>query len=376
MVLALILHTLPASDAGPLTRLLAAARSANASRLEHGFKAAGATVRRVDVGARDSRSFGSQIAALAASSAARHGPAAGCVIAGSGAVPLARAADLLPFVAAAAGGRALANNRYSADIIAVPDLARLAGVPDLAEDNALPRWLEEVADTPVGDLRGRWRLQVDLDSPLDLLLVERAGSTARRAGQPGDRAAEMPAGVGPFEVASERLDAISRTLADRRAEVLVAGRTSSGALRVLETRAAARVRAWIEERGMRASTRLAVAADDRERAQRPPRSILGLLLDRDGPEALGTLLAGLADAAVVDTRILLAHRLGSDERAWPSPEDRFASDLLLADRIADPWLRATTASAAAAPIPIALGGHTLVGPGSRLLLRQRGVSRV
>jgi hypothetical protein len=106
--------------------------------------------------------------------------------------------------------------------------------------------------------------------------------------------------------------------------------------------------------------------------QRPPLSVLGLLLERDGPEATGGLLARLADAAVVDTRVLLAHRLGRDEAAWPSAEDRFASDLLLPDRIIDPWLRAFTVSAAAAPIPILLGGHTLVGPGLRLVLGPPG----
>ena len=68
-------------------------------------------------------------------------------------------------------------------------------------------------------------------------------------------------------------------------------------------------------------------------------------------------------------RVLLAHRFGADERDWPPAEDRFASDLLLPDRVADPWLRDLTASAAGARIPVALGGHTLVGPGLRLLLR-------
>ena len=67
--------------------------------------------------------------------------------------------------------------------------------------------------------------------------------------------------------------------------------------------------------------------------------------------------------------MLLAHRLGADERRWPAAEDRFASDLLLHERIADPWLQALTQAAAEAPIPIVLGGHTLVGPGIRLALR-------
>ena len=91
--------------------------------------------------------------------------------------------------------------------------------------------------------------------------------------------------------------------------------------------------------------------------------MLGLLLDRDGPASLGSHLERLGDAAVVDTRVLLAHRFGADEREWPPAEDRFASDLLLPDRVADPWLRDLTASVVGARIPVALGGHTLVGRG-------------
>ena len=94
--------------------------------------------------------------------------------------------------------------------------------------------------------------------------------------------------------------------------------------------------------------------------------MLGGLLDRDGPANLGGILAELGEAALVDSRVLLAHRLGADETAWPPAEDRFASDLLLHERIGDPWLRELTRSATEARIPIVLGGHTLVGPGLRL----------
>lgn len=389
MVVALILHTLAGRDAGPLTRHLEAVRASNAGRLATALEAAGAAVQRIDVEPAERISFGSRIASLAVEMTAATGrDRTGCVIAGSGAAALAQIADLAPFVRAARDGHALANNRYSADIIAVPDVTALVGLPRLTGDNALPRWLSEVAGTPVGDLRRRWRLQVDLDSPVDLLLVERGRPPIRRRrpvagnGRPGDPA---PVGAwrrldpavdvvpldGSLEPARARLDAVARALANRRSEVLVAGRTSFGSLRILETRAAARIRAWLEERGMRASTPLALAADGQAPAQRPARSVLGLLLDRDGPGALGRLAAELADAAIIDTRVLLAHRLGVDESSWPSPEDRYASDLLLADRIEDPWLRELTAAAADASIPIALGGHTLVGPGSRLLLADR-----
>jgi hypothetical protein len=103
---------------------------------------------------------------------------------------------------------------------------------------------------------------------------------------------------------------------------------------------------------------------------RPPRSVLGDLLDREGPDDLARLVATLADAAVIDTRVLLAHRLGAAESAWPAPEDRYASDLLVPRTIADPWLRALTESASFFGHPILLGGHTLVNGGLRLLARR------
>jgi hypothetical protein len=92
-----------------------------------------------------------------------------------------------------------------------------------------------------------------------------------------------------------------------------------------------------------------------------------MVLERDGPTALGERLAELGDAALVDSRVLLAHRLGVDEAGWPDGESRFASDLLTASAVADPWLAELTTAAATAPIPIVLGGHTLVGPGVRLI---------
>ena len=86
-------------------------------------------------------------------------------------------------------------------------------------------------------------------------------------------------------------------------------------------------------------------------------------------ESLGTLAASLANAAVIDGRVLLAHRLGAEERAWPADEDRYASDLLRPDDIRDPWLGSLTRAALEAPVPVLLGAHTLVGPAVPLLAR-------
>lgn len=337
-----ILHANPGPDAGPLTRAVGAARAALAERHREAFTRTGATSVRILAGPPDDVSFGARLRAIA--SGLGRG---GLVVLGSGAVPLLRAADALRFVAVAARDErvALANNRYSADILAVARAGEvLGGLPDLPTDNALPRWLAEAADVDVSDLRSRWRLGVDIDSPLDLVLL---GSHFARHLAPDDR-----------KFVEARLEAVTAIASDPRAELLVAGRTSAAALGWLERAAAARTRAFVEERGLRTSVP----------GQRSPASVLGLLLERDGPGSLGTHLARLAHAALLDSRVLLAHRLGSDEAAWPPAEDRSSSDLLLAERIVDPWLRELTAAVVAAPIPVVLGGHTLVGPGLRLAL--------
>lgn len=344
-VTVLILHPEPGPAAGPLVRAVAAARAALAERHAVGFRAAGATDVRMVAGPPDDTPFGARLRGLV-----RQLTPDGLVVLGSGAGPLASPADRLEFVRAAAQSTpgALANDRYSADIVAIARATEvLAELPDLPTDNALPRWLAEGAGITVDDLRRRWRLAVDIDGPLELVLL---GGRWPAVLDDADR--KTVAGV---------VTAVRAVAADARAELLVAGRTSVASLAWLERGIAARTRALVEERGLRTSVA----------GQRPPASVLGLLLDRDGPASLGRHLGRLGEAAVIDTRILLAHRLGPDERAWPTTEDRFASDLLLLERIADPWLRELTAAALDATIPVLLGGHTLVGPGLRLGLGSR-----
>lgn len=340
-----ILHLEPEDGAGRLVRATAEARLDLAERHRRGFLAAGATRATVITGPRDGIPFGARLRALAAGLGA-----GGLVILGSGAIPLATPADRRELVATAASERprALTNNRYSGDVVAVA-CARsiLADVPDLPADNALPRWLEEVA-VPVEDRRDRRRLGVDIDGPADLLLL--GGRWRRHLGDLGTAAVE------------QAIEGVRTVSADSRAELVIAGRVSAANLAWLESRTASRTRAFIEERGLRT----------RRPDQRPASSVLGALLDRDGPASLGDHLARLGDAAIVDTRVLLAHHVGADEGGWPRAEDRFASDLLLADQVDDAWLRALTTSAATARIPVLLGGHTLVGPGLPLALGRRG----
>ena len=375
-VVAIILHAVPESNAGPLERAFAEDRRRNADRQARGFAALDATVEVIET-RRDDARFGERLRGLARDHGlARRDDGAGLVVMGSGGIPLARRTDRAMFVGAAAGslpaaagsqaaawaaagrgvrpGRSatgdaptlLANNAFSADVLALPAGIDLQGLPDLAADNAVPRWAVDHG-VVVHDLRDRWRLQVDLDSPLDVVLAAPVGSRPDVMSQHAGR---------HVHAVLERARTVA---ADPAAEILVAGRTSSTTLRWVERNTASRTRVLIEERGMKTAPP----------GQRPSRSALGLLLDADGPNALGTIVEELADAAVVDTRVLMAHHFGQAEAAWPDAEDRFASDLLLSDRIRDPWLRALTRAAADSRVPILLGGHTLVGPGLRLALR-------
>ena len=366
-VVVLIFHAAAPDGAGPLVRGLAEARHSLAERQRVAFLAAGADSVEIVAGPPDGLSFGERLgaairarnAAGAAAGAGAGAAAGGAIVLGSGSIPLARAADLRRFVdvAAGPGGHALANNRYSADVVAVSSAAELADLPPLPADNALPRWLEERAGVAVTDLRSRWRLGVDVDTPLDLLVLGSGRGLA-------DLHSTAP-------LVDERLAQLAEVLTDRRAELLVAGRISAATLKWLESGVDCRVRALVEERGLRAASRLAQSGTATE--ARPPGSILGELLVRDGPESLARIVGKLSDAALIDTRLLLAHRHGTDEAASrPQAEDRFASDLLLPASIADPWLRALTESAASAPYghPILLGGHTLMNGGLRLLAQR------
>lgn len=377
-VTVLVLHPPAPPDASDPVRWLAAAREIVAERHRASFEAAGAETVRIVSQEGSPLSFGERLRGLASEvvEATPPGRRHGLVVIGSGAMPLARRSDLEEFVRVARSVArrpvALANSYYSADAVAIPDASILLALPDLPADNALPRWLAERAGVPVRDRRNVWRLGIDIDSPLDVVLV---------AGDPGcpaplrTLAREIVAGSPDLAGA---LRGVMAALDDRRAELLVAGRSSARTLRWLEGRAACRVRALIEERGLRSSTSLALGDLDEERDEPPvvpaesirfgpPRSVLGLLLDESGPRLLTTVVAQLGDAAILDTRVLLAHRHGLDERRWPSLADRLASDLLRPAEIVDPWLRQITRRALEARTPMLLGGHTLVGPGLPLL---------
>ena len=151
---------------------------------------------------------------------------AGLVVLGSGAIPLATAArpsrpgrgGTVPTIARSPSP----TTRYSADVVAIAAASSALGdVPDLPSDERAAALAGRGRRaTRSRDLRRRWRLAVDIDGPLDLVLL---GAPRRRATtcRPGRVRAALSA-VGDVAARSTR------------PELLVAGRTSAATIAWLE----------------------------------------------------------------------------------------------------------------------------------------------
>jgi hypothetical protein len=256
-------------------------------------------------------------------------------------------------------GEVVTNNRFSSDAFVVAgDLPAALGVlAGLGADNGAPRALE-AADFTIRDLSGAPWTRFDVDTPLDLALLRLATRIAgTRTLDPAISAflegAQLPGGR-PLEI--PRVEDLLAVLRNRNAELVVAGRVPSSAFAYLEEQAACRVRLFVEERGMRAAP-----------AHRPG-SLLADWVTELGGASLIEHLAALGDAVIIDSRVVMAALVGSsDAAAWPSAEERYASDFGDSSLIATPWLRDLTTAAASASVPFLLGAHTLVSDGLRIL---------
>jgi hypothetical protein len=235
------------------------------------------------------------------------------------------------------------NNYYSADFIgfvpgrAVNDL----DLPD--NDRILPRFLVQEGGLVNQSLPRTIQNQFDIDTPIDLAVLAYAGGAGKR----------LAAEIERRELDTTRLARAAWTFTDKDATVVVAGRVSAEVVQFLRSETACQVRFYSDERGMQA-----VGRDLSGEA----RTLLGYHLKAVGPRRFFEEIAEMAQAAFLDTRPLLAH-LG----VRPSRPDRFLSDALQPDGITDPWLRDFTRAAAEAPIPVVLGGQSLVGSGVQLL---------
>ena len=241
-------------------------------------------------------------------------------------------------------GLVITNNLYSADLAAFSpgEALKKISLPD--SDNALARLLAEQAGLSPRALPRSVSSQFDIDSPSDLAILTLVGGAGPR----------LQGLLDCYRLDVTPYLAVLAYFTEPTAQVLVAGRTGSQVWRYLERETACRVRFFAEERGMQAEGRLGGGQ---------ARSLLGFYLAEVGVERFFATLAELGDAAFLDTRVLLAHQGIEASRA-----DRFLSDIGQHEDIEEPFLRQFTEAAQRAPIPVALGGHSLVSGGLMALV--------
>jgi len=235
------------------------------------------------------------------------------------------------------------NNLYSTDFAAFVPGEALATIASPATDNDLGWLLREAGLKNYSPPRTAGT-QLDIDTPADLMTLSYHPAVGRHARRYLDSLA----------LDTSHIEKAMPLITNRDAEVLVAGRVAAPVWAYLETETACRVRMFSEERGMRASGR-------QERGE--VRSLLGYYIEEVGVERFFAILGELGDAAFLDTRVIFGH-LG----LWPPASDRFYSDLRRPEKIAHPFVRNFTAAAIQAPIPVVLGGHSLVSGGLYALI--------
>jgi hypothetical protein len=269
-----------------------------------------------------------------------------CFYIGGGAGPLLPAADLASIAETMLASERLliTNNFYSSDLVAFGPTSVLRDYPPPDSDNELAWLLGEDAGLPIRELPRTGATQFDVDTPTDLLTL---------AAHPGT-GSHSRTYLDGLALDSSALDAALPLMLDRDATILVAGRVSSATWSYLERETACSTRVLSEERGMRASGR---------QAQGKVRSLLGFLLDAVGFERFFEILAEMAQAVFLDNRVIFAH-----QGPWPSAVDRFYSDLRQPAKVTDRFVRALTEAAMAAPVPVIMGGHSLVSGGMYALI--------
>ncbi len=243
---------------------------------------------------------------------------------------------------------ALTNNRHSSDWVGFTQAqTALDTLVEVESDNSLAWLLEHEAGYDVRVLAAlRPSTSMDIDTPADLAILAQYPQLMPYLNGLLQSDAAVP-------LQRMQLPAVLNLLTQEARQLAIVGRVSPHAWQALSKATRIWIRVFSEERGMKASGRL---------AHGEVRSMLGLMMDRGGPEAFFADLAGMVDAAIIDSRVFMAHR-----GLWPAAAERFASDMFDIDAVQDAWLRAFTEAAMKAPIPVVLGGHGLVSGGLYVL---------
>ncbi len=246
----------------------------------------------------------------------------------------------------------LTNNPQSSDIVAFTPAAAINQIQLPDNDNVLANLLRNQAGLQRVFLPHSVGVHFDIDTPSDVLVLSlspKAGPRTRQA-------------MAELNWDRSRVQQALRLLASPQSRVLLAGRVNPWTMSHIGMTSRCRLRVVSEERGMRAMGRA-------ERGE--VHSLFGFLLQQLGAQAMVDYISSIADLAFIDTRVIFAH-LGLQL----TEGQRFDSDLGCVEQMPDRLIADFVRACHASPVPIILGGHSLVA-GSMwalmdALLYQRG----
>ena len=228
------------------------------------------------------------------------------------------------------------NNTQSVDMIAFTVPANIGSVELPAVDNSLAMTLRDQLGLKMELMPHSPGLLFDIDTPSDLLVLG-AGPFA------GSRTRAV---LESLNLDYSNLENAKAVLKDEYEDVVLIGRVGAPIIEYLNAVLKLRLRVFSEERGMKSLGRIEA---------KQVISLLGLLIDHAGLELFFNYLSRVASCAFIDSRVLMYHYQNDY-----SDRQRFLSDLGLWPEIDDPWLKSFTRLAVECPIPVVLGGHSLV----------------
>lgn len=240
----------------------------------------------------------------------------------------------------------LVNNFHSTDWGLFTQAKRIVEVSDrLPTDNPLGWVLHHEAGFEIQSCPVEGYSRADIDTPADVLMLR---------GHPklGPKLAACISQAP--DALLRKVVAIQEVLETPASTLGLIGRASPHVQLTLQNRTQIWVRAFIEERGMVASHRL---------AHGEVRSLIGAMVERWGPESFVDQLAEVCDGVLWDTRVWMGHVGG-----WPPASERFAADLGWIDQIMDPSLKRLAVALQKARIPILAGGYGVVAGGLYAML--------
>ncbi len=232
----------------------------------------------------------------------------------------------------------MVNNPQSPDLVAFSPASAIDWIEPPDNDNVLGHVLR-VAGLPRVLMRNTAWINFDIDTPADLIVLSQLAGVGPRTREALDR----------LHLDASRVQAAKRALLKTGSEIALIGRVSPSVALFINANFAVRLRIFSEERGMRALGRT---------GRGEVRSLLCTFLQTVGPRQFMAHLGEVAEVVFFDSRVWMEH-----EKLELSEADRFQSDLGHIDSIANPRLREFTAAAFGAPVPVILGGHSLVAGG-------------